>query len=47
MLEGGVVNASRAVGFPADGDDGSAAGWERAVDAAVGGAIRELGAAVA
>jgi len=47
VLEGGVVNASRALGMPAGGDDGSAATWERAVDAAVAGAIRELGEAVA
>jgi orotidine-5'-phosphate decarboxylase len=47
VLEGGVVNASRAIGFPANGDDGSAATWERAVDAALARAIRELSEAVA
>jgi orotidine-5'-phosphate decarboxylase len=47
QLEGGLVNASRAIGFPAGGDDGSAATWERAVDTALAQAAGELGAAVA
>jgi orotidine-5'-phosphate decarboxylase len=46
FLEGGVVSSSRAIGFPEAGDDGSAPGWERAVDAALEGAIAELGEAV-
>lgn len=46
-LEGGLVNASRAVCFPAGGDDGAAATWERAVDEALSRAVEELGEAVA
>jgi orotidine-5'-phosphate decarboxylase len=46
ILEGGVVSSSRAIGFPPGGDDGSAAGWERALDAALAGAIAELAEAV-
>jgi orotidine-5'-phosphate decarboxylase len=46
QLEGGLVNASRAIGFPAGGEDGGAAGWESAVDRALSGAIEELGTAV-
>lgn len=46
QLEGGVVNASRAICFPAAGDDGGAAGWERGVDAALARAVEELGEAV-
>jgi orotidine-5'-phosphate decarboxylase len=47
QLEGGLVNAARAIGSPAGASDGSAAGWERAVDDALARAIAELGAAVA
>jgi orotidine-5'-phosphate decarboxylase len=47
QLEGGLVNASRAIGFPAGGDDGSAAAWERAVDDALARSVEELSAAVA
>jgi orotidine-5'-phosphate decarboxylase len=46
QLEGGLVNASRAIGFPSGGDEGSATGWEAAVDRALGGAIEELSEAV-
>ena len=46
MLEGGVVNASRAVGFPLGGDAGTSA-WERGVDEALARAVAELEAAVA
>ena len=47
QLEGGLVSASRAIGFPAGAAEASAAGWERAVDAALARAIEELSAAVA
>jgi orotidine-5'-phosphate decarboxylase len=47
QLEGGLVNAARAIGFPDGASDGSATGWERAVDDALARAIAELGAAVA
>ncbi|MFI5321641.1 MAG: orotidine-5'-phosphate decarboxylase [Myxococcota bacterium] len=47
QLEGGVVNASRAIGFPEGCDDGSAQAWERAVDEALRSAIEQLGEAVA
>jgi orotidine-5'-phosphate decarboxylase len=47
QLEGGLVNASRALGFPADASDGSIASWERSVDEALARAIAELGDAVA
>jgi len=46
-LEGGLVSASRAIGFPASGGDGSAAAWERGLDEALGRAISELAEAVA
>ncbi len=46
MREGGIVSASRAISFPADGDDGSAVGWDAAVERAVTGAIDELAEAV-
>lgn len=42
ILEGGVVSSSRAIGFPDGADDGRAATWERALDAALSSAIREL-----
>lgn len=45
-LEGGVVNSSRGILFPADGQATDAAGWERAIDRAVDRAIDELGEAV-
>jgi hypothetical protein len=40
-LEGGIVNSSRALLFPAP-DAASARDWERAVDAALDRAIAEL-----
>jgi len=46
-LEGGVVNSSRGILFPAGSDRSDAAGWERAIDEAVTRAIGELGEAVA
>ena len=47
-LEGGLVNASRAVLFPAGAAEArSAADWQRAIDAAVDHAVDELGAAIA
>jgi orotidine-5'-phosphate decarboxylase len=46
-LEGGIVNASRALLFPDAGAGGEARQWERAVDEAIHRAIDELGAAVA
>jgi orotidine-5'-phosphate decarboxylase len=46
-LEGGLVNAARAIGFPAGSESASAAGWERAVEEALTRAIRELSEAVA
>ena len=45
-LEGGVVSSSRAVLFPEAGAEADAAGWERAVDAALTAAIEDLTAAV-
>ncbi|MDG2051756.1 MAG: orotidine-5'-phosphate decarboxylase [Myxococcota bacterium] len=46
-LEGGLVNSSRAISFPAAAQGATDAGtWERAVDAAVDQAISELGEAV-
>ena len=45
-LEGGIVNSSRAILFPGDGNSGDAAAWERAVDAALGAAVDELGEAI-
>ena len=46
QLEGGLVNASRAIGFPNGADGASAASWERAVDEALARAIAELREAV-
>lgn len=46
-LEGGLVNSSRGILFPAAGDTAEASAWERAVDAALDRAIGELGEAVA
>jgi orotidine-5'-phosphate decarboxylase len=46
QLEGGLVSASRAIGFPNGASDASAARWERAVDDALARAIDELRAAV-
>jgi orotidine-5'-phosphate decarboxylase len=46
-LEGGVVNSSRGILFPKDGDSESSAVWERAFDAALDRAVGELGEAVA
>jgi orotidine-5'-phosphate decarboxylase len=47
-LEGGLVNSSRGLLFPAAGQEAAdAAGWERAVDEAVARAADELRAAVA
>ena len=45
-LEGGIVSSSRGILFPAGGDTASAADWERAIDAAIGQAVSELGEAV-
>lgn len=45
-LEGGIVNSSRSILFPKDGDSESSAAWERAFDAALTRAIAELGEAV-
>ncbi len=45
-LEGGIVSSSRGILFPASGDTASAADWERAIDAAIGQAVSELGEAV-
>ncbi len=44
-LEGGIVNSSRALLFPAGAEDADAAGWERALDEAVARAAGELAAA--
>ena len=42
-LEGGIVSSSRALIFPEDGAASrDAAGWERAIDAAVADAARAL-----
>ncbi len=46
-LEGGVVNSSRGLLFPKGAEGADAPGWEKAVDAAIDGAIRELAEAVA
>jgi orotidine-5'-phosphate decarboxylase len=46
-LEGGIVNSSRGVLFPEGSDTEDAGAWERAIDAALGQAISELGQAVA
>jgi orotidine-5'-phosphate decarboxylase len=45
-LEGGIVNSSRGILYPAGADTDSAAAWEKAVDAAIGKAVTELGEAV-
>lgn len=45
-LEGGIVSSSRGILFPSGGDTASAADWERAIDAAIGQAVSELGEAV-
>ncbi len=45
-LEGGVVNSSRAILFPSDGNTDDAAVWEKALDAAISHAVDELGEAV-
>ncbi|WP_420402449.1 orotidine-5'-phosphate decarboxylase [Nisaea sp.] len=45
-LEGGIVNSSRGILYPAGGDTDSAAVWEKAVDEAIGKAVTELGEAV-
>ena len=45
-LEGGIVNSSRSILFPKDGDSESGAVWERAFDAALAKAIGELSEAV-
>ena len=44
-LEGGLVASARAIGFPAEGREADARGWERAVDRALDAAIAELSAA--
>ena len=45
--EGGIVNSSRAVLFPADGETDTARAWERAFDVALEVAIEGLVAALA
>jgi orotidine-5'-phosphate decarboxylase len=40
--EGGLVSSSRAIGFPPEGRDADALGWERAVDRALDAAIADL-----
>jgi orotidine-5'-phosphate decarboxylase len=45
-LEGGLVASARAIGFPAEGREADARGWERAVDRALDAAITELTHAV-
>lgn len=47
QLEGGVVNSSRGILFPAAGASANAGEWERAVDEAIDRATGELAAAVA
>jgi orotidine-5'-phosphate decarboxylase len=44
-LDGGLVASSRAIGFPPEGRDAGAAGWERAVERTLEAAIAELSAA--
>lgn len=46
-LEGGIVNSSRGILYPAGAETDSAANWERAIDAAIDKAVTELGEAVA
>ena len=41
-LEGGLVSSSRALGFPPEGREADARGWERAVDRALDAAIADL-----
>jgi len=41
-LEGGLVSSSRAIAFPPEAQDADATAWERAVDAALDQAIRDL-----
>lgn len=45
-LEGGLVNSSRGITFPADGATDAAEAWERAIDRALDEAIDTLGNAV-
>jgi orotidine-5'-phosphate decarboxylase len=45
-LEGGVVNSSRALLFPADAATDSAARWDAALEASLAAAIDDLGSAV-
>ncbi len=45
-LEGGIVNSSRGILFPAAGETAQAVAWEQAIDAALDQAISELGEAV-
>jgi orotidine-5'-phosphate decarboxylase len=45
-LEGGFVNSSRGILFPADGATSDARAWEQAIDAAIDRAIADLTAAV-
>jgi orotidine-5'-phosphate decarboxylase len=45
-LEGGIVNSSRAILFPGDGNTDDAAQWESAIDRALDSAVTELGEAV-
>jgi len=45
-LEGGVVNSSRGLLFPRGAEDSDAVGWEKAIDAALDEATRELSEAV-
>ncbi len=45
-LEGGIVNSSRGILFPKDGDSESAAAWENAFDASLARAIADLSEAV-
>ncbi len=46
-LEGGIVNSARGLLFPGDAHTDDAASWEKAFDAGLDEAIRELGQAVA
>ena len=45
-LEGGIVNSSRAILFPGDGNTDDAAQWENAIDGALRTAVGELSEAV-
>ena len=42
MREGGIVNSSRAILFPAEAASADAGAWERAIDAGLDRAISEL-----